>query len=131
VQDEAGREMAHSVCCVMPTPVDPASCRGDAVLGAVPDRATLTSSVSLLKGFADETRLRILCLLGEGEVCVHDLVEALDLSQSAVSHQLRILRDARLVTYRKQGRHVFYRLADDHVRRMLADALSHGREAVD
>lgn len=82
-----------------------------------------------MKGFADETRLRILCLLGTGEVCVHDLVEALELSQSGVSHQLRSLRDARLVTHRKQGRHVFYRLADDHVLRMLTDALSHGREA--
>lgn len=115
----------------MPVPSDSPSCHDDAVLGAVPDRATLTSSVSLLKGFADETRLRILCLLGDGEVCVHDLVEALELSQSGVSHQLRILRDARLVTHRKQGRHVFYRLADDHVRRMLNDALNHGREAVD
>lgn len=101
----------------------------DSVLGAVPERDTLLEAVSLLKGFADETRLRLLCLLRDGEVCVHDLVEALDISQSGVSHQLRILRDAHLVAYRKEGRHVFYRLADAHVERLLDNALSHGAES--
>jgi ArsR family transcriptional regulator len=84
--------------------------------------------VQLLKGFADDTRLRILCLLRGREVCVHEIVDALDMSQSAVSHQLRVLRDARLVSHRRDGRHVYYRLADDHVREMLENALSHGAE---
>lgn len=101
----------------------------DATLGAVPDRGALVETVTLLKGFADETRLRLLCLLRGSEVCVHDLVEALGISQSGVSHQLRILRDARLVTSRKDGRHVLYRLADEHVRELLENALSHGAEA--
>lgn len=88
----------------------------------------VTPTVQLLKGFADETRLRILCVLREREMCVHEIVEALEMSQSAVSHQLRVLRDARLVAHRREGRHVHYRLADDHVREMLENALSHGAE---
>lgn len=94
----------------------------------VPDARVLEESVLLLKGFSDITRLTILCLLREGEVCVHDIVDALDISQSGVSHQLRILRDARLVRSRKEGRHVYYRLADEHVELLLENALSHGAE---
>lgn len=101
---------------------------GDGVVGAVPERAVLTEAVRELKGFADETRLLLLSLLRDGPVCVHDLVSAIELSQSAVSHQLRVLRDARLVTSVKRGRHVFYALADRHVERMVDDALSHGAE---
>jgi ArsR family transcriptional regulator len=89
----------------------------------------VNESVRLLKGLADPTRLRILCLLREGEVCVHVIVEALSVSQSAVSHQLRVLRDARLVIARRDGRHVYYQLADDHVSQMLDGALKHGQEA--
>jgi len=95
-----------------------------------PGDAVVAATVRLMKGFADPTRLRLLWLLRDGEQCVHVLVEALDVSQSAVSHQLRLLRDASLVVSRRRGRHVFYRLADDHVRRLLANAVSHGDEAV-
>ena len=97
-------------------------------VGALPDEALIDESVLLLKGFADATRLKILCLLRDGEVCVHTIVEALDISQSGISHQLRLLRNLRLVTSRKEGRHVFYRLADEHVVTMLENALSHGEE---
>lgn len=103
------------------------ACR-DGATGSTPDRAVLNEAVRQLKGFADETRLLLLSLLRSGPVCVHDLVEAVELSQSAVSHQLRVLRDARLVTSVKRGRHVYYSLADRHVQRMLDDALSHGAE---
>lgn len=106
------------------------ACRPDGSLQRrLPEPDVIEESVRLLKGFADTTRLSILCLLREGEVCVHALLEALDVSQSAVSHQLRVLREARLVDARKVGRHVYYRLVDDHVRGMLADALAHGEEA--
>ena len=106
-------------------------CDGDATLAdALPEEAVVTPTVQLLKGFADATRLRILCLLRDREVCVHEIVDALDMSQSAVSHQLRVLRDARLVSHRRDGRHVYYRLADDHVRELLENALSHGAEEV-
>lgn len=100
----------------------------EALSEAFPSDAVTDETVRLLKGFANETRLRVLCLLRDREVCVHDIVEALGMSQSAVSHQLRVLRDARLVAHRREGRHVYYRLADDHVREMLENALTHGAE---
>ncbi|PSQ96878.1 MAG: transcriptional regulator [Bacteroidetes bacterium SW_9_63_38] len=106
-------------------------CNGPGTLDDdLPDAALVTPTVQLLKGFADTTRLRILCLLRDREVCVHEIVDALDMTQSAVSHQLRVLRDARLVGHRRDGRHVYYRLADDHVRELLENALSHGAEEV-
>ena len=104
-------------------------CPSDLSAEVLPDDALVHSSVRLMKGFADETRLKILCLLRDGEACVHEIVDALDVSQSGVSHQLRVLRDARLVAHRREGRHVYYRLADAHVREMLSNALSHGAEA--
>ena len=106
----------------------PAPHCGDEVQKLVPAETVLDASVLLLKGFSDITRLKILCLLREGEVCVHNIVEVLNISQSGVSHQLRILRSAQLVRSRKEGRHVYYRLADEHVRQMLENALSHGEE---
>ena len=109
-------------------PADAHDCDAS-TLSALPDEALIDESVMLLKGFADATRLKILCLLRNGEVCVHTIVEALDISQSGISHQLRLLRDLRLVSSRKEGRHVFYRLADDHVVTMLENALSHGEES--
>jgi len=95
---------------------------------ALPSEAVLDEAVTLLKGFADPTRLKILLLLREGEVCVHQIVEVLAMTQSAVSHQLRTLRSARLVAFTKRGRHVYYRLADVHVRAMLDGVVSHSQE---
>lgn len=94
----------------------------------LPAEGLVDEAVILLKGFADPTRFKLLLLLRRGEVCVHQLAETLEMSQSAVSHQLRVLRAARLVNYKKRGRHVFYRLADDHVRDMLTNTLSHSDE---
>lgn len=105
------------------------TCGAEATLSQdLPTASVTEETTRLLKGFANETRLRILCLLRGREVCVHDIVEALNMSQSAISHQLRTLRDARLVSHRREGRHVYYRLADDHVREMLENALTHGAE---
>lgn len=95
----------------------------------LPAEGLVDEAVILLKGFADPTRFKLLLLLRQGEVCVHQLVDILEMSQSAVSHQLRVLRSARLVSYKKRGRHVFYRLADEHVRTMLESTLSHSEEA--
>ncbi len=112
----------------MTNPVE-TNCEGEVALEeSLPEDRIVTATVRLLKGFSDDTRLRILCLLRDREVCVHEIVDALDMSQSAISHQLRVLRDARLVSHRREGRHVYYRLADDHVREMLENALSHGAE---
>ena len=77
------------------------------------------------KALGDPTRLRILALLSSGEKCVNDLADHLDVSQSAVSHQLRLLRSLDIVRYRKEGREVFYALADDHVTEVLSRTLEH------
>lgn len=77
---------------------------------------------------SDPTRLRILLALRAGERCVADLVEIVAVSQSAVSHQLRLLRDLKLVTYRREGRSVLYRLADGHVVALVDVAAEHARE---
>jgi len=77
------------------------------------------------KALADPTRLRLLALLFAGERSVGDLAEHLDVSQSAVSHQLRILRNLNIVRYRKDGREVYYTLADKHVRDIFSRTLEH------
>ncbi len=74
---------------------------------------------------ADASRLRIISLLADTELCVGDLAVALDMSDSAVSHQLKTLRALRLVRYRKQGRHVFYQLLDRHVFDLYNTVLEH------
>lgn len=79
--------------------------------------------------FGDPTRVRILGLLMEGEFSVTDITQKLDMTQSAVSHQLRILRDSRLVRSRRDGKQIFYALDDDHVRTILFMGLEHVREA--
>ncbi len=107
---------------------DPCDLSAEQLEEALPDDLVLDEAVMLLKGFADPTRLKILSLLRAGEVCVHQLVETLEMTQSAVSHQLRTLRAARLVTFKKRGRHVYYRLADEHVLKMLESVLSHSQE---
>jgi DNA-binding transcriptional ArsR family regulator len=92
---------------------------------AVPCDTTITAMAESLKALADPTRLRILALLFSGERCVGDLAEHLAVSQSAVSHQLRILRSLNIVRYRKEGREVFYAIADDHVRDIFSRTLEH------
>ncbi|MEF2231988.1 MAG: metalloregulator ArsR/SmtB family transcription factor [Pseudodesulfovibrio sp.] len=82
----------------------------------------------LFKAFGDYTRARILFALSMHELCVCALAEVLDMSQSAISHQLRLLRAAKLVRYRKEGKNVFYALDDDHVRNLILQGLDHVRE---
>lgn len=87
--------------------------------------AVVNTMAESFKALGDPTRLRILALLFEGERGVSDLADHLQVSQSAVSHQLRILRTLDMVRYRKDGREVFYDLADDHVRDILIRTLEH------
>lgn len=82
----------------------------------------------LYKAFADDTRVRIMIFLSEGEKCVGDIAAATNMSQSAVSHQLKTLKYADLVSSRKEGREVLYNLADDHVRTIINMGLDHIRE---
>lgn len=82
----------------------------------------------LFKALGDYTRVRILYALAVNELCVCALAEVLDMSQSAISHQLRLLRAAKLVRYRKEGKNVYYTLDDDHVRNLITQGLDHIRE---
>ena len=75
--------------------------------------------------FADSTRVKILYALFESELCVCDIAKVLGLTQSAVSHQLRILKGGKLVKYRREGKIVFYSLADDHVRSIIEMGMDH------
>ncbi|AEB11156.1 ArsR/SmtB family transcription factor [Marinithermus hydrothermalis] len=95
---------------------------------ALPKGEVLLGASVLLKALSDPTRIKILSALRETELCVCDLAAALGMSESAVSHQLRLLRTTRLVAYRKEGRQVYYRLADQHVEAILDCALEHARE---
>ncbi|MCD8022944.1 MAG: metalloregulator ArsR/SmtB family transcription factor [Lachnospiraceae bacterium] len=94
----------------------------------LPDETELYDLAELFKVFGDSTRIRILYVLFEAEVCVCDLASALNMNQSAISHQLRILKQNRLVKSRREGKSVFYSLADDHVRTILAQGEEHINE---
>ena len=85
----------------------------------MPEETELYDLAELFKVFGDSTRMRILFVLFEAEVCVCDLAEALNMTQSAISHQLRILKQNKLVKSRREGKSVFYSLADDHVRTIV------------
>ncbi len=91
----------------------------------LPDEEVLYDLAELYKIFGDTTRVKLLCILFEGEMCVQHLAELLQVSQSAVSHQLRILKGARLVKYRRDGKTVYYALADDHVREIIECGMEH------
>ena len=94
----------------------------------MPDEDALYDLAELFKIFGDSTRIRILFVLFEAEMCVCDLAEALNMTVSAISHQLRILKNAKLVRFRRDGKRVLYALDDDHVRRILALGLEHVTE---
>ena len=79
----------------------------------------------LFKGFADVTRIQILTLLLHGEMCVNDIAQAVELSQSAISHQLRLLKQMHLIKYRRDGKNILYSLADDHVQTIIQMGLEH------
>ena len=91
----------------------------------MPDTEILKRIAGLFKAFADPTRVQILSLLLEQEMCVSEIAEAVDLSQSAVSHQLQILKQMYLIKFRREGKNVLYSLADDHVRTILETGLEH------
>ena len=92
------------------------------------DEDELIEMAELFKMFGDSTRIKILSLLFEGEKCVQEITEASGSSQSAVSHQLRLLKQARLVRSRRSGKQIFYTLADDHVKTILGMAKEHLEE---
>lgn len=96
----------------------------------MPEETTLYDLAELFKVFGDSTRIRILFVLFEVEVCVCDLAKALNMTQSAISHQLRILKQNKLVKSRREGKSIFYSLADDHVRTIIAQGCEHIKEII-
>ena len=96
--------------------------------GLMPEYETLYELADFFKIFGDSTRVSILfCLDGE-EMCTCDIAKMLGMTKSAVSHQMKILRQADLVNYRKNGKNVYYSLADDHVKDIIEKALEHIKE---
>ena len=92
---------------------------------SMPDEDTLYDLTELFRIFGDSTRIRILYVLFEAEMCVCDIAELLGMTQSAISHQLRALKNVRLVRARREGKTVFYSLADTHVRTIIDQGLEH------
>lgn len=96
-----------------------------AVSEKLPDEEILYDVAELFKVFGDSTRVRIICALFESEMCVCDIAGVLNMTQSAISHQLRVLKQARLVKYRREGKTVFYTLSDDHIQTIFNQAFEH------
>ena len=94
----------------------------------MPSVETLYELADFFKIFGDSTRMSILFAIDSGPMCVCDIAELLGMTKSAVSHQLKILRQSALITYKKSGKNVFYSLADDHVRDIIEKALEHIKE---
>ncbi len=94
-------------------------------MNQIPNSETLEQIAELFKAFGDPTRVRIMSHLQQKELCVNDIAEAVGLSQSAVSHQLKILKQIHLIKYRREGKNLLYSLADDHVRTILEMGLEH------
>lgn len=100
----------------------------DQVNQNMPDEDELYDLAELFKVFGDSTRIRILFVLFEAEVCVCDLAQVLNMTQSAISHQLKLLKQNKLVKSRREGKSVFYSLADGHVRTIIAQGREHIEE---
>lgn len=98
------------------------------VLEDQPADEYLYDLAELFKVFGDSTRIRILYALFESELCVGDIAQLLNLSQSAVSHQLKLLKDAKLVKFRREGKIIFYALDDEHVRTIISMGMEHVEE---
>lgn len=95
------------------------------VIASMPDDETLYDLADFFKAFSDSTRIKILYALLQGELCVCDISTALNMTQSATSHQLRVLKLNRLVKSRRDGKIVYYSLDDEHVNRIFKEGFSH------
>lgn len=100
----------------------------DAVRKNLPDEEELFDLAEFYKVFGDSTRIKILYVLFEAEMCVCDIAQLLNMTVSAISHQLRVLKNARLVKQRRDGKTVFYSLADNHVRNIISMGVEHIEE---
>ena len=100
----------------------------NAVTDHMPDEDQLYDLAEVFKVFGDSTRIKILYVLFEAELCVCDIAQLLNMTQSAISHQLRILKQNRLVKNRRDGKSVFYSLADSHVKTIISQGMEHIQE---
>ena len=91
----------------------------------IPEKEIMDYIGELFKGFADPTRVHILYLLAEQELCVTDIAERVELSQSAIYHQLRFPKQMHLIKFRREGKNILYSLADEHVKTILEMGLEH------
>lgn len=98
------------------------------VKGKMPKEEILYDLAEFFKVFGDSTRIKIMCALFEEEMCVCDIASLLNMTQSAVSHQLRVLKQSRLVKYRKEGKVVYYSLDDEHIKDIFKEGLEHINE---
>jgi len=92
---------------------------------SMPQKEALLGLAELFRVFGDPTRVRIICALFVSELCVCDIASLLSMTQSAISHQLRILKQSRLVKYRRDGKSVLYSLDDEHIRNIFAQGMDH------
>lgn len=92
---------------------------------SMPVEGTLTDLAEFFKMLGDSTRIKIICVLFHGEMCVSGIVELLEMSQSSISHQLRILKSNRIVKSRKDGKHIYYTLDDNHIKMIYEMGLEH------
>lgn len=97
----------------------------DKVIGNFPESEKVSRMAETFKILSDATRLKIVLAIMETELCVCDISEIVEISQSAASHQLRVLRSARLAKFRKEGKQVFYSIDDEHVSQIIKQALNH------
>jgi len=98
------------------------------VLSHMPEETQLYDLAELFKVFGDSTRIKILYVLFQSEMCVCDIAQLLNMGQSAISHQLRVLKQAELVKFRRDGKTMFYSLADSHVRTIIDQGFEHIEE---
>ncbi len=98
------------------------------ILEQQPDDEILYDLAELFKVFGDSTRIKILYSMFENELCVNDIAKLLNLSQSSVSHQLRILKSSKLVKFRREGKSIYYSLDDEHVRAIISMGMEHVEE---
>ena len=128
IEKEAGK-IVEGACASLEA--CPCGCNREATAGLfaeMPDEELLFDVADLFKAFSDTTRIKILYALFESELCVNDIAQVVGLSQSAVSHQLRLLKASKLVKFRREGKAIYYSLDDDHVRTMIALGMEHVEE---
>lgn len=97
----------------------------DRLKNQMPEEEVVNELSEVFKVFGDATRIRILWTLFDSEICVYDIASKLGMTQSAISHQLRVLKHARLVKARRDGKNTFYSLDDEHVKRIIEQVMIH------